>query len=191
MNKEMNSRDRKILLILVILLAVAILATISSLVVAGGLSIESQVRRRWGLMEHQMEEIERLIETYRRGEIELSDLRRSILSKFRAWNIIPPPDLIMPDIEIFYTVKSVISTVNVALVAILLFMYIDIYRKTKTQFTMGLIIFSLVLLSYTLSSNPFIQLIFRFRAFGLGPFAMLPDIFTFAALLILLYLSLK
>jgi hypothetical protein len=32
---------------------------------------------------------------------------------------------------------------------------------------------------------------FGFRLFGLGPFAMLPDLFTFAALAVLLYLSVK
>jgi hypothetical protein len=32
---------------------------------------------------------------------------------------------------------------------------------------------------------------FGFRAFGLGPFAMLPDLFTFGALVVLLYLSIK
>ncbi|HDO41519.1 MAG TPA: hypothetical protein ENH03_01265 [Candidatus Bathyarchaeota archaeon] len=74
---------------------------------------------------------------------------------------------------------------------ILLFTYLDIYWKTRAEFTAGLVIFSLVLLFYTITSNPFIQRIFGFRAFGLGPFAMLPDLFAFIALLVLLYLSLK
>jgi len=191
MNKEMDKRDRKIVYIILILLAVIILVTICSLITTEGISLENQIRRRWGLTESQMAEIELLIEKYRRNEITLSDLKKNIWSKFRAWNIIPPPDLLMLDMELFYTIKSIISTVNIALVLILLFIYIDIYRKTKMQFTIGLIIFSLVLLSYTLSSNPFLHLLFHFRAFGLGPFAMLPDVFTFIALLILLYLSLK
>jgi hypothetical protein len=32
---------------------------------------------------------------------------------------------------------------------------------------------------------------FGFRPFGLGPFAMLPDLFTLGALAVLLYLSVK
>jgi len=32
---------------------------------------------------------------------------------------------------------------------------------------------------------------FGFRPFGLGPFALLPDLFTFGALAVLLYLSIK
>ncbi|MEM3090807.1 MAG: hypothetical protein QXW17_03480, partial [Candidatus Bathyarchaeia archaeon] len=92
---------------------------------------------------------------------------------------------------LFYIVKTVISTVNIAIVLILLFIYMNIYRKTKTNFTIGLIIFSLILLLYTVSSNPILQTIFGYRAFGLGPFAMLPDVFALIALLVLLYLSLK
>jgi hypothetical protein len=42
-----------------------------------------------------------------------------------------------------------------------------------------------------LVSNPFMMWAFGFRAFGLGPFAMLPDLFTLAALSVLLYLSVK
>ncbi|MEM1989092.1 MAG: hypothetical protein QW782_00445 [Candidatus Bathyarchaeia archaeon] len=187
MNKIVD-KDGKIVLIIAILLAVALLATICSLSISGP---ERQIRRRWGLTESQMDEIKQLVEKYRRGEISLTSLEADIISRFKDWNIIPPPHVFIPDIEIFYTVKSVISTVNVALVAILLLIYLDIYRKTKTQFTAGLIIFSLILLFYTLSSNPFMHMLFGFRAFGLGPFAMLPDIFAFTALIILLYLSLK
>jgi hypothetical protein len=52
-------------------------------------------------------------------------------------------------------------------------------------------VFSLVLLLYALSSNPLLQWVFGFRAFGLGPFAMLPDLFTFVALAVLLYLTFR
>jgi hypothetical protein len=69
--------------------------------------------------------------------------------------------------------------------------YIAIYRKTKSEFTVGLIIFSMILLLYTLTSNPMMHWIFGFRAFGLGPFAMLPDLFTCVALAVLLYLTVK
>jgi len=190
MNRVMNNKDRKIVLIVAILLAVAFLSTICSLSITGT-SIERQIRRRWGLDESQMKEIRELVEKYRRGEISIEKFEYYMLSNFREWGIVPPPGVFIPDIELFYTIKSVISTVNISLTLILLFIYVDIYRKTKSQFTIGLIIFSLILLFYTISSNPFIQSLFSFRAFGLGPFAMLPDIFTFAALLILLYLSLK
>ena len=95
------------------------------------------------------------------------------------------------DIELFYTVKTVVSSINVILLIFLLIGYVDIYRKTKSEFTIGLLIFSLTLLLYALSSNPLIHWIFGFRAFGLGPFAMLPDLFACVALSILLYFTIK
>lgn len=111
----------------------------------------------------------------------------------------PPPDFMGPrpshptpgDIELFYTAKTVISSINIMLLIFLLVSYVDIYRKTKSEFTIGLLIFSMTLLLYALSSNPFIHWLFGFRAFGLGPFAMLPDFFTCVALSVLLYLTFK
>jgi len=105
----------------------------------------------------------------------------------RPW----PPENIPGDIEFFYTAKTVVSTINVTLLVFLLLTYISIYRKTRSDFTIGLIIFSLVLLLNALASNPFVIWVFGFRPFGLGPFALLPDLFTFVALTVLLYLSIK
>ena len=95
------------------------------------------------------------------------------------------------DRELYYTVKTVLSMINVTLLSILLIIYIDMYKKTKSEFTIGLITFSLVLLLNALTSNPAVHWLFGFRAYGLGPFAMLPDLFTFVASIILLYLTLK
>jgi len=103
----------------------------------------------------------------------------------------PPSEDIRWDFEFFYVVQTVLSTVNVALLLFLLTTYIDIYRKTRSQFTIGLIIFSLVFLLRALTANPLFMWVFGFRAFGLGPFALLPDLFEFIALTILLYLSVK
>ena len=102
-----------------------------------------------------------------------------------------PPMEVFGDIELFYTIKTVVSTINVTLLIFLLLTYINIYRKTRSEFTVGLIIFSGVFLLNALASNPFVIWVFGFRPFGLGPFAMLPDLFTLAALGILLYLSIK
>jgi hypothetical protein len=99
----------------------------------------------------------------------------------------PPPG----DIELYYTVKVVLTTINAALLIFLLAAYLDVYRKIRSPFTIGLTVFSIVLLLYALSSNPLLQRVFGFRAFGLGPFAMLPDLFTFVALAVLLYLTFR
>ena len=104
---------------------------------------------------------------------------------------LPPPRIIPGDIEFFYTAKTVVSMINATLLVFLLLTYIDIYRKTRSEFTIGLTIFSGVLLLNALASNPLVIWIFGFRPVGLGPFAFLPDLFTFGALVILLYLSIK
>jgi hypothetical protein len=111
-----------------------------------------------------------------------------------------PPNLFQPrmpfqempeDREFFYTANTVVSTVNVTLSVFLLITYVGIYRRTRSEFTIGLIIFSLVFLMNAIASNPFVISAFHFRPSGLGPFALLPDLFTFVALVVLLYLSLK
>jgi len=102
-----------------------------------------------------------------------------------------PPENIFGDIELFYTVQTVVSTINATLSIFLLLTYVSIYRKTRSEFTVGLIIFSMILLLYALTSIPLVHWVFGFGAFGLGPFAMLPDLFTCFALAVLLYLSVK
>jgi len=102
-----------------------------------------------------------------------------------------PSENIPGDIEFFYIAQTVVSTINVTLLVFLLLAYISIYRKTQSEFTIGLIIFSMVLLFYALASNPLVIWAFGFRAFGLGPFALLPDLFTCMALIILLYFTFK
>ena len=111
---------------------------------------------------------------------------------WRPWERhLPPQHEIPEDIELFYTVDTVISAINVTLSIFLLVIYVGIYRKTRSEFTIGLIIFSMVFLLNALASNPLVIWAFGFRAFGLGPFAMLPDLFTLGALAVLLYLSVK
>jgi len=104
---------------------------------------------------------------------------------------LPPQESIPGDIEFFYTAKTVVSTVNVTLLVILLITYFDIYRKTRSEFTIGLMIISAAFLLNALASNPLVTWGFGFRAFGLGPFALLPDLCTLGALTVLLYLSIR
>ena len=102
-----------------------------------------------------------------------------------------PPGGIPGDIEFYYTAKTVVSTINVTLLVILMFIYGGIYEKTRSEFTVGLIIFSAVLLLHAITTNPIVTWFFGFQSFGLGPFALLPDVFTLAGLFVLLYLSVK
>jgi hypothetical protein len=103
----------------------------------------------------------------------------------------PPPQGIPGDIQLYYVLSSIFSTLNAALLVFLLVLYAGIYVKRKVDFTLWLTIFCSVLLLDALTSNPIIQWTFGFHPSGLGPFAMLPTIFTSAALAILLYLTLR
>jgi hypothetical protein len=108
------------------------------------------------------------------------------------WEHRPLPSQYIPgDIEFFYTAKTVVSTINVTLLIFLLLTYLSIYIKTRSEFSIGLVIFSIVFLLNALASNPLVMWAFGFRPFGLGPFALLPDLFTFAALAVMLYLSIE
>ena len=102
---------------------------------------------------------------------------------------LPPQRPPHPLLVYFILVKTVLSSLNTILLTMLLAIYTGIYRKTASQFSFGLVIFSLALLLYALTSNPLIYRLLGFRLSGLGPFTMLPEIFTFIASIILLYLS--
>jgi len=102
-----------------------------------------------------------------------------------------PPVSIPGDIELFYIVRTVLSAVNITLLVVLIVTYVSIYIKTRSEFTIGLLIFAIVFLMKDVASNPFVIGAFGFRLYGLGPFALLPDLFEFVALSVLLYLSVK
>ena len=106
-------------------------------------------------------------------------------------NMPPPPPASPPDFLIFFILKTVITSVNATLLVIFFIIYFDIYRKTQSKFTVGLLIFTLAMLLQVLSSHPFIHQLFGFRGEGLGPFFMLPDFFTLIASVSLLYLAYK
>jgi hypothetical protein len=103
----------------------------------------------------------------------------------------PPVGTIPGDLEYFYAAFTIFSTLNIALLILLLSVYLDIYRKTKSPFTVGLIIFAAAFLVKDFTSSPLVISLSGFRAYGLGPFEFLPGLFEFFALTVLLYLSIK
>lgn len=95
-------------------------------------------------------------------------------------------------LETVLRVKVFISTLNVVLIGALLLNYVSIYRDIPNKFTLSLIIFSMALLLYAISSNPLIQVVLGFRGgVGLGPFTFLSDLFASVAIITLLYQSHK
>jgi hypothetical protein len=106
---------------------------------------------------------------------------------------LPPPNNTFDpdDRDSFIHIKSALTMINMVLSAALIGLYATIYRQTKAQFTLGLITVTVALFMYALVSNPMIPALFGYRVFGLGPFSMLPDLFTTVALSILIYLTVK
>jgi len=95
------------------------------------------------------------------------------------------------DFELYYTARTVLSTINIVLTVILIFNYASIYLKTRSEFTVGLVLFATFFLIKDVAWSPFVIGLAGFGTFGLGPFAFLPDLFEMSALLVLFYLSVK
>ncbi|MGD9397966.1 MAG: hypothetical protein PVJ05_16125 [Candidatus Thorarchaeota archaeon] len=104
---------------------------------------------------------------------------------------IPIPPDVLPAFKFAMTAKTVISFVNIALIFLMLGIYIDLYRKIKTNFTAGLLLLIVVLLLNSLTANPILFLRHEgaFLVPGLG--FIIPELFTTIALSVLFYLSLE
>ncbi|MCW4024163.1 MAG: hypothetical protein NWF01_03915 [Candidatus Bathyarchaeota archaeon] len=125
----------------------------------------------------------------------------AVLSAVWALTTLQPPqfpgpgdhrsELVAGDLEVFYLTYAVISTINIVLLVILVLNFVSIYRKTRSPFTVGLVIFAGAFLIKDITANPLVIGMFRFQPSGLGPFVFLPGIFELMALSALLYLSIK
>ena len=88
------------------------------------------------------------------------------------------------------SVKLFVSTFNVAVLVALVATYASIYRDIPNPFTLSLILFSVALLLYAVTSNPAIQILAGVRPTPqLGVFTFLPDLFAGVAVIALLYQS--
>ncbi len=102
-----------------------------------------------------------------------------------------PPPVEQFNVRGYVILKSALTMINMTISVILIFIYIQLYRKIKSNFTLGLMIVMFSFLVYSITSNPIFHVMFGYWGFGMGPFQMLPEIFATIALSILLYLSLK
>ena len=88
--------------------------------------------------------------------------------------------------------QAMITLGNVMLLLCLLFIYAKSYNQIKSKFALGLIAFIVLLIVQAFTSIPFVHYMWGFRRMhALGLFVILPDVFEFVALLILLYISRK
>jgi hypothetical protein len=86
-------------------------------------------------------------------------------------------------------IKSIFSIASSTILIVLGISYYNIYRKTGSTFTLGLIILSAALLSYSISSNPLILIVTGLGRIGLSSLLIVPDLFTLLASMVMLYLS--
>lgn len=92
--------------------------------------------------------------------------------------------------ETMLQVKLFVAIFNVALLLVLLWNYVSIYRELPNRFTLSLVVFSVALLLYALSSIPLLPLVMGFGHGSMfGPFTFLPDIFASVAVIVVLYQS--
>jgi hypothetical protein len=106
-----------------------------------------------------------------------------------------PQVVAFSDLQLYYVARTVFSAINITLLVVLIITYAGIYLKTRSEFTIGLLLFAIVFLIKDLAASPFIPGAFGFGLFGLGPFVLwwiiLPDLFELIALSVLVYLSIK
>lgn len=80
-----------------------------------------------------------------------------------------------------------ISTFNCFLSLLLVKRHVSIYRRIPTQFTLGLVVFSVLLAFYTLTSNPVFPIELGYQSGSTqNPFTFVSDLFISAAILALL-----
>lgn len=93
-------------------------------------------------------------------------------------------------IQIVIHIELFITTFNLVLLLALTWAYMSLYRDLPNKYSMSLVILSLVLLLYALTSNPFIHFLFGFPPGGeLGPFSFISDVFVGLAIIVLFYQS--
>lgn len=88
----------------------------------------------------------------------------------------------------YFLGKTVISSINAVLLLYLSLVYYGIYRATKAQFSLGLMIMSVAFFMFVVSSNPMMNWLIGGRQL-LGVFNFVGDIFTTIAAVVLIYLS--
>ena len=90
-----------------------------------------------------------------------------------------------------YTLGTIIICMNLLLLLGLLGSYIESFRKTKSSFLLGLILFIGVLFVQSLLSLPIISVSLGYPSYQFGLFSILPNMFETIALIILFYLSME
>jgi hypothetical protein len=94
-------------------------------------------------------------------------------------------------IEPLLTLRVILSTTSVALLVALVVVYLRMYRDTKANFSLGLVIMLGALLLHSLISYPLLLVRAGEIPIGPGEFLSTADIFMVVAYALFLYLSLE
>ena len=90
-----------------------------------------------------------------------------------------------------YMLGTIIICMNLSLILGLLGSYINSFRRTKSSFLLGLVLFLGVLFVQSLLSLPFLGILLTNSGYQSGIFSILPNMFETIALIILFYLSME
>jgi len=110
-------------------------------------------------------------------------LSSGLISASNVFETMPPRD------PFFLDLAAIFGIVNITLCVVLIIIYLQIWRKTHSEFTIGLMILSFALLLHSLLANPIVSRTFGYPHLNLGPFSLLPILFTTISLGVLLYLA--
>jgi len=112
-----------------------------------------------------------------------------------------PPNPVLPQLTrntlfVIYMARTVLSTVNIAILSLLTASYAVLYSKTRSIFTIGLLIFSAVFLMKDVLASPFVLGTLRYIGVtvtltGLSWIALVEPLLELIALSVLLYLSIE
>jgi hypothetical protein len=117
-----------------------------------------------------------------RGNINLKDENLKQINRILATQI-------WSDFSDIFTIVTIFISINLALLLGILVYYIDGFRRTKSNFMLGLILFLGVLFLQALLSLPPLQLALGQSVFDIGIFNILPNLFETIALMIFFYLG--
>lgn len=87
--------------------------------------------------------------------------------------------------------KTLISFINIGLIIPLLFIYVGIYRKIHSSFTLGLLSVIFALGMYAITSNPLLIGLLGGWVGDIGLFQIIPDLCAMIALIIFIRISLE
>ena len=90
-----------------------------------------------------------------------------------------------------YRLGTIVICMNIFLLLGLLAIYVDSFRKTKSSFIFGLLLFIGVLFIQSILSLPILQAGLGFKGYDISLFGVLPNLFETIAITILLYLSME